>query len=92
MQRVAAKAPATFAPQVRDTQKRLNILFDHINNHELVKADTIEQLTQAAEAMAAKNYDEAARIQTEVLKTKMDECGQWMTGLKRLISMSKATP
>ncbi|KAL2265397.1 hypothetical protein VTJ83DRAFT_6497 [Remersonia thermophila] len=92
MQRVAAKAPATFAPQVRDTQKRLNILFDHLNNHELVKPDTIEQLTLVAEAIAAKNYDEASRIQTEVLKTKTEECGQWMTGLKRLISMSKATP
>ncbi|KAL2116614.1 hypothetical protein VTJ04DRAFT_8782 [Mycothermus thermophilus] len=92
MKRVAAKAPATFAPQVRDTQKRLGILFDHINNGELVKPDTIEQLTRAAEAMAAKNYEEAHRIQTEILREKMDECGQWMTGFKRLISMSKATP
>ncbi|KAL2131971.1 hypothetical protein VTI74DRAFT_4398 [Chaetomium olivicolor] len=92
MQRVAAKAPATFAPQVKDTQKRLGLLFDHLNNGELVKPDTIEQLDKIAQAIASKEYEVAARLQMEVLREKTEECGQWMTGLKRLISMSKATP
>jgi protein transport protein SEC31 len=34
MQRVAARAPPNFAPQVKDTQKRLGLLFDHLNNGE----------------------------------------------------------
>ncbi|KAK4251692.1 hypothetical protein C7999DRAFT_27769 [Corynascus novoguineensis] len=92
MQRVASKAPATFAPQVKDTQKRLNLLFDHLNNGELVRPDTIEQLSTVAEAIAGKNYELASKLQTEILRDKTEECGQWMVGLKRLISMSKATP
>ena len=51
MQRVASKAPASFAPQVKDTQKRLNLLFDHLNNEELVKPDTIQKLGELAEAL-----------------------------------------
>lgn len=78
MQRVASKAPATFAPQVKDTQKRLNLLFDHLNNGELVRPDTVEQLSTIAEAIAGKNYELASKLQTEILRDKTEECGQWM--------------
>ncbi|KAF8863544.1 hypothetical protein BDZ45DRAFT_615214 [Acephala macrosclerotiorum] len=92
MQRVASKAPASFAAQVKDTQKRLNILFDHLNNEELVKQDTIGRLSELAEALASKNYDVAARLQVDIQREKTEECGNWMVGVKRLISMSKVTP
>ncbi|KND94507.1 Protein transport protein SEC31 [Tolypocladium ophioglossoides CBS 100239] len=92
MQRVASKAPATFAPQVKDTQKRLNLLFDHLNNEDLVLPPTIEQLTQLAEAIQSKDYAAAQRFQVEIQRDKTEECGNWMVGVKRLISMSKATP
>ena len=78
MQRVASKAPASFAQQVKDTQKRLNILFDHLNNEELVKPDTIERLSELAEALQAKNYDVATRLQVDIQREKTDECGNWM--------------
>lgn len=92
MQRVAAKAPATFAPQVKDTQKRLNLLFDHLNNAELVQPATIEQLTQLAQAIESKDYATAQKMQLDIQRDRTDECGNWMVGVKRLISMSKATP
>ncbi|RYP59267.1 hypothetical protein DL769_008622 [Monosporascus sp. CRB-8-3] len=91
MQRVASKAPASFAPQVKDTQKRLGLLFDHLNNEELVKPDTIEQLTELANALEAKNYPEAQRLQVEIQRDKTEECGNWMVGVKRLVQMSKVT-
>ncbi|KAI0020406.1 hypothetical protein F4780DRAFT_742309 [Xylariomycetidae sp. FL0641] len=91
MQRVAGKAPASFAPQVKDTQKRLGLLFDHLNNEELVKPDTIEQLTKLAQAVEGKNYPEAQRLQVEIQRDKTEECGNWMVGVKRLIQMSKVT-
>ena len=108
MQRVASKAPASFAPQVKDTQKRLGLLFDHLNNEELVKPDTINQLVQLAGAIAHREYDVASKIQVEIQRDKTEECGQWMVsssvfqvwnsvltwmqvGVKRLITMSKAT-
>lgn len=78
MQRVASKAPATFAPQVKDTQKRLNILFDHLNNEELIQPSTIEQLTQLAEAIQSKDYATAQRLQMEINRDKTEECGNWM--------------
>jgi protein transport protein SEC31 len=78
MQRVASKAPATFAPQVKDTQKRLNILFDHLNNEELIQPSTIEQLSQLAEAIQAKDYATAQKLQLEINRDKTDECGNWM--------------
>ncbi|KAK2018861.1 WD domain-containing protein [Colletotrichum eremochloae] len=92
MQRVASRAPSSFAAQVKDTQKRLNLLFDHLNNEELIKPDTIDQLCALGEAIEQRNYEVAQKIQVEIQRDKTDECGNWMVGVKRLISMSKATP
>jgi protein transport protein SEC31 len=92
MQRVASKAPATFAPQVKDTHKRLNLLFDHLNNEELIQPATIDELSKIAEAIEAKDYATAQRLQLEIQRDRTEECGNWMVGVKRLISMSKATP
>jgi len=78
MQRVASKAPPSFAAQVKDTQKRLNILFDHLNNEELVRPDTIQRLSELADALQSKNYDAAAKLQVDIQREKTDECGNWM--------------
>lgn len=78
MLRVASKAPQNFAPQVKDTQKRLGLLFDHLNNEELVKPETIAQLAQLAEALEARDYAEAHRLQTDIHASKPEECGNWM--------------
>jgi protein transport protein SEC31 len=78
MQRVAGKAPPSFTAQVKDTQKRLNILFDHLNNEDLVKPDTVERLNELAQALQARNYDVAARVQVDIQRDKTDECGHWM--------------
>ena len=82
MQRVAAKAPASFAPQVKDTQKRINILFDHLNNEELVKPDTIEQLTQLATLLEGKQYPEAQQLQVQIQTDRTEECGNWMVSTR----------
>ncbi|KAI1381500.1 hypothetical protein F4677DRAFT_127774 [Hypoxylon crocopeplum] len=91
MQRIAGKAPASFAPQVKDTQKRLGLLFDHLNNEDLVQPDTIKQLTSLAQALESKNYAEAHRLQVEIQRDKTEECGNWMVGVKRLVQMSRVT-
>ena len=83
MQRVASKAPATFAPQVKDTQKRLNILFDHLNNEELVQPATIDQLTQLADAIHNRDFAAAQKLQVEIQRDKTEECGNWMVSPQR---------
>ncbi|KAK2066432.1 hypothetical protein P8C59_000256 [Phyllachora maydis] len=50
--------------------------------------DTIGQLSRLAEALAAKNYDVASRLQVEIQRDKTEECGNWMVGVKRLITMT----
>jgi protein transport protein SEC31 len=82
MQRVAGKAPPSFGPQVKDTQKRLNILFDHLNNEELLKSDTIHRLGELADALQSKNYDIAERMRVAIQTEKTDECGNWMVSLE----------
>ncbi|KAF8242994.1 WD40 repeat-like protein, partial [Wilcoxina mikolae CBS 423.85] len=51
MERVKARAPSNFSRQVSDTEKRLGILFDHINNEELLSAETLESMGTLARAL-----------------------------------------
>lgn len=92
MQRVATKAPANYLAQVKDTQKRLNLLYDHLNNGELLQPDTIQKLGELAQALQAKQYDVATKMQVDIQREKTEECGMWMVGVKRLVGMSKVTP
>ncbi|KAI9844366.1 MAG: protein transport protein S31 [Thelocarpon superellum] len=92
MQRVSAKAPASFKAQVQNTEKRLNMLFDHLNNEELLKPDTVESMDELAQSLRNRDYDTAQAIHLDILTNKLDQCGQWMVGVKRLIAMSRATP
>lgn len=90
MLQVKARAPASYKPQVDDTEKRLNILFDHLNNEDLIRPDTIQQLVSLSNALEAKDFGTASDIQMEVHRDKVDECGNWMVGVKRLVGMCRA--
>ncbi|OGE51451.1 hypothetical protein PENARI_c013G03086 [Penicillium arizonense] len=92
MARVKSRAPAAFKVQVDDAERRLNILFDHLNNEDLLKPNTIEDMKNLAGAIQARDYAAAQSIQVAIITNRNDECGNWMVGVKRLISMSKATP
>lgn len=75
-----------------DVEKRLNLLYDHLNNGDLLREDTVGQLVELARALEARDYEGAQALQMEIHKGKTDECGNWMVGVKRLIGMSRATP
>ncbi|KAL4879146.1 hypothetical protein BJY04DRAFT_103526 [Aspergillus karnatakaensis] len=92
MQRVKARAPSSFKAQVDDAERRLNYLFDHLNNEDLLKPNTIQDMVQLARAIQARDYETARTIHVDILTNRNDECGNWMVGVKRLISMSKVTP
>lgn len=92
MARVKARAPSNFMPQVIDTEKRLNILFDHLNNDDLLKPDTVQEMVELSRQIEGRRYEEAQALFTELMKNKNDEGSNWMVGVKRLISMSRATP
>jgi protein transport protein SEC31 len=92
MSRVEARAPASFKPQVNDTKKRLEILFDHLNNEDLIKPDTVGQLVELSQALERRDFNRAGDIQMEVHRDRVEECGNWMVGVKRLVGMCRATP
>ena len=78
MQRVKSRAPASFKSHVVDAEKRLNILFDHLNNEDLLKPDTVESMSELAQALQARNYEQAQAIHVDIMTNKTDECGNWM--------------
>jgi hypothetical protein len=86
MQRVKAKAPAAYNAQVVDTEKRLNILFDHLNNEDLLKPDTVEQMQRLAGAIKARQHDVATGILTEIMTSKTDEGSNWMVRIQNTTS------
>lgn len=43
-------------------------------------------------AMAARDYTTAHNIHLDLVTHKTEECTNWMTGVKRLIDMSRVTP
>ena len=92
MTRVKSRAPASFKPQVVDTEKRLDILYDHLNNNELLSEGTVEIVRELAEAVGGKDYARAAELQVSLQVERSEECGNWMVGVKRLIGMGRGTP
>ena len=92
MARVKARAPASFKPQVNDTEKRLEILYDHLNNQDLLSEQTVAQIQELSESIQRRDWARAAEIQVDVQVNKSEECGNWMVGVKRLIGMGRGTP
>lgn len=78
MQRVKAVAPQSFKQQVTDTEKRLNILFDHLNNEDLLKEHTIKDMVDLAQSLQARNYEQAQMIHVDIMTNRTEECGNWM--------------
>ncbi|KAF9914725.1 protein transport protein S31 [Lobosporangium transversale] len=67
-----------------DAEKKLNVLFDMLNNEE-VSGPVVEQMLLLAQALQSKNYNSAYQIHLELHSTRTDEVSSWMTGVKRLI-------
>lgn len=78
MQRVKSRAPASFKAQVDDAERRLNILFDHLNNEDLLKPNTIADMVELSKAIQARDYETAKNIHLDILTNRTDECGNWM--------------
>jgi protein transport protein SEC31 len=78
MSRIKARAPAQFRPQVIDTEKRLNILFDHLNNEDLLKNETVQEMVALAHAVEARDHDRAQHLFTEILTNRAGEGSTWM--------------
>ncbi|KAF8952305.1 protein transport protein S31 [Haplosporangium bisporale] len=75
--------PVTKRP-LDDAEKKLNMLFDMLNNEEVSPA-VVEQMLLLTQALQVKNYNAAYQTHLELHSTRTDEVSAWMTGVKRLI-------
>ncbi|KAL1628957.1 protein transport protein S31 [Diplodia seriata] len=64
--------------RVLDTEKRLNILFDHLNNEDLLKPDTVQEMVELSQHLNNRSYDDAQTLFTGLMKNKNDEGSNWM--------------
>lgn len=53
-------------------------MFDHLNNQDLLKPDTIQQMNELAANIQAKQFDTAIAIFSELMTNKTDEGSNWM--------------
>lgn len=66
--------------------KRINILFDHLNNDDLLKPDTVQTMIQISECVRDKQWEQAQQMFTEMQMTKGEnEGGVWMVSLVPLV-------
>lgn len=84
MQRVKGRAPSSFRPQVEDADRRLNILFDHLNNDDLLKPNTMADMVELSRAIQMRDYETAKNIHLDIMMNRTDECGQWMVSVDSL--------
>lgn len=73
-----------------DAERRLNILFDALNNEE-VSAMVTENMLNLVRALEARDYATAQRIHVDLLTRKSDEVSQWMVGVKWLVDLARTT-
>ncbi|KTW27849.1 uncharacterized protein T551_02816 [Pneumocystis jirovecii RU7] len=92
MEKVKKYAPSGFTRQIQDTERRLNILFDHLNNGTDLSNDLLDEMRILVDAMLAKDYQVALNVHINLVTTKTEECGHWMVGVKRLLEMSRSLP
>lgn len=81
--------PEQYSKHVRDAEKRLNILYDHLNNDD-AQPEMVEDLLKLSNAIAQRDFPTAQALQLQIATARPDECGKWMVGLKRFVEMAAA--
>ena len=70
--------------EVNDNSRRLGILFFKLNIGD-IKPSVKTSLIELCRALSARDFPSASKIHISLTTTDFDECGQWLTALKRII-------
>ncbi|AAS52010.2 ADR090Wp [Eremothecium gossypii ATCC 10895] len=89
--RVTPLVPPEYNKQLKDCSKRLNILFTHIEKQDLLSAPTIEKLHTIVALLREHKYSDALAVHVDIATNHVQEAGNWLTGVKRLIGLAEAT-
>lgn len=76
MQRIKSIAPAAHKDRVENIDRRLNQLFDVMNNDDL-KAEHVVQLRSLADSVRARDHERAIAVHAD-LKQQVEGAGPWM--------------
>lgn len=91
LERVTPLTPKEYSKQLKDCDKRLKILYQHLENQDLLTQPTIDKLKQIIVFLKEKKYSEAMQIHIDIATNHSHEGGNWLTGIKRLIGIAEAT-
>ena len=89
--RVTPLTPKEYSKQLKDCDKRLKILFYHLEKQDLLTQPTIDRLHDLVALMKEKKYKEAMTVHADIATNHAQEGGNWLTGVKRLIGIAEAT-
>ncbi|OXG53532.1 protein transporter SEC31 [Cryptococcus neoformans] len=71
---------------VDDTERRLNILFDGLNN-ETVPKQAVDMMNEISKAIAARDLNAALAMHVELLTTASGDMTSWAPGVKQIIRL-----
>ncbi|SCU99203.1 LAFA_0G22628g1_1 [Lachancea sp. 'fantastica'] len=89
--RVTPLIPQEYTKQLKDCNKRLNILFGHLERQDLLTQPTIDRLHQIVALMQEHRYAEAMQVHVDIATNHAHDAGNWLTGVKRLIGIAEVT-
>ena len=77
--RIKVAAPQQYKPQVDDMEKRINILFDHLNNNDLLSDSTVQEMVEISRCVQARDWERATAFYNEMQTGKLETEGtNWM--------------
>ena len=80
--RIKAAAPQMYKAQVDDMEKRINILFDHLNNEDLLSEQTVQDMVSISQCVEKRDWDQALALYNEMQTAKLETEGtHWMVSL-----------
>ncbi|WWC86651.1 uncharacterized protein L201_001528 [Kwoniella dendrophila CBS 6074] len=79
--------PPNVKKVVEDTERRLNILFDGLNNENVPKP-AMDILNNISKAIAARDWNAALSMHVELLTGASGEMTTWVPGIKQLVRLS----
>ncbi|WWC59727.1 uncharacterized protein I303_102289 [Kwoniella dejecticola CBS 10117] len=79
--------PPNVKKVVEDTDRRLNILFDGLNNENVPK-QALDLLANISKAIGARDWNAALAMHVELLTNSSGEMTTWVPGVKQLIRLS----
>lgn len=89
--RVTPLIPQEYNKQLKDCNKRLKILFNHLEKQDLITDPVVSKINCLIEFMKQHKYSDAMSVHVDIATNHAKEGGNWLTGVKRLIGIAEAT-